>query len=372
MTWTRFDLFYNGDSYFEKLIESINQAQKEILFEVYIFDLDSVGNSVMEALKNAAGRGVRVLLSVDGIGSFYYLEGLAKTAADAGIRFKAYHSLPLKPQFFPLLFRWKLWAHLSNFFSHVNKRNHRKLIVIDEMHAFVGSRNITQFHSERSMGEKAWRDTSALLEGPEVSLLRDAFLSTWGEKPTHFTKRALASRDVLINSKRKTRKKLQKNLLFHIRNAKKRIYITNAYFVPHRSLVRALKKAAANKNIDVCLLLPAISDIQLLLLLSRAFYSGLLKAGVKVFQYEKSVLHAKTMLIDDRASLGSFNFNHRSLIHDLEIVVLNNNPEVVQQFERQWEEDLSYSHLVNAKILADRSFIEKSGAWILYQLRYWL
>jgi cardiolipin synthase len=326
----------------------------------------------MASLKAAAARGVQVLLSVDGIGSFYYLESVARVAQESGIAFKAYHSLPLKPQFFPLLFRWKLWAHLSNFFSHVNKRNHRKLIVIDEKLAFVGSRNITQVHSEKSMGDKAWRDTSALIEGPDLPLLRDTFLSTWGNKPVNFSKRAMSSINVLINSKRMLRKKLQKSLLFRIRNAKRRIYITNAYFVPHRSLVRALKKAATNKNIEVCLLLPAISDIQILLLLSKAFYSGLLRAGVKVYQYEKSVLHAKTMLIDDRASLGSFNFNHRSLIHDLEIVVLNDDPTIVKSFEEQWHQDLSYSHLVNSKILESRSFVEKSGAWILYQLRHWL
>lgn len=372
MSWTRFDIFYEGDPYYDQLIQAINGAQDEILFEVYIFSLDALGKIILDALIAAAQRGVRVRLCIDGIGSFYYLEVISDLCEKHKIEFKAYHAFPIKARYSSLFIEGKLWTQLLRFFSHINKRNHRKLIVIDQKVAFVGSRNITQVHSEKISGKNAFRDTSAIVEGLDLPLLRDAFLSTWGDKPVNFTKRGLRSGNILLNSKLRLRRKLVRSLLLRIKTAQRRIWITNAYFVPHRTLTRALKKASKKRNVEVCLLLPSKTDLPLFLMLSRSFYAGLLKSGVKLYEYDRSVLHAKTTLIDDWASLGSFNFNHRSLIHDLELEILSDRPEVVSSFEAQWAKDLTFSHPQDRREILNRSRLERACAWILYQLRYWL
>jgi cardiolipin synthase len=122
---------------------------------------------------------------------------------------------------------------------------------------------------------------------------------------------------VRLNTRRALRRENYLDLLVRILGAKRRIWIENAYFVPDGALIRALK-VAAESGVDVKIVVPAISDVFFIPWVTAAFNLGLLRAGVKVFEYNKGMMHAKTVLIDDWGLVGSSNLNHRSLFHDLE------------------------------------------------------
>lgn len=371
MAWTRFDILYTGDDFYDSLLTHIQNAKSEILLESYIFWLDKIGEATLSALEQAAARGVSVYLTVDGIGTFYYLDPIRERCRKAGIHLRVYHGPPFAQRWYPHIVHWKVWTKLLKFFAKINTRNHRKLTVIDKRIGYIGSRNIVQVHSEKCIGASAWRDTCVLVEGEDVALMRDAFFSTVGRRPKGFVKRALLSTDVALNSTFRLRRKLLKNLLGRLRTAEKRIWITNAYFVPHRRLVRALKRAA-RAGVDVKLILPEESDLAFLQILARSYYMDLMKSGVKLYEYQKSILHAKTTVTDNVASIGSFNFNHRSLFRDLEVEALTSDPQALKSLEEHWATDLENSKLQLIEELEKRPLFEKIYAGLLYRLRHWL
>jgi cardiolipin synthase len=153
--------------------------------------------------------------------------------------------------------------------------------------------------------------------------------------------------------------------------AQKRIWITNAYFVPDGSLLRVLS-VVAREAVDVKVLVPAFSDVVFMPWVASAFHLGLLKAGVRVFEYTGSVLHAKTMLIDDWGLIGSSNLNHRSLLHDLEVDIVIPNEDVRQAMEEQFVKDLESAKEITLENWDNRPFIERLIGRILLWVRYLL
>lgn len=251
--------------------------------------------------------------------------------------------------------------------TRLNKRNHRKFCIIDERTAFIGSMNIWDVHLESRHGPDAWRDTGARIQGDEVINLLTAFNIVW------FTKRQkllyfLRSRGrrmlfpesslVRLNSTRKLRRKNYLGLISRIRSAKHRLWITNSYFVPHGALLRALGRASA-RNVDVRIIVPSRSDVIFMPWVTASFYQGLLKKGVRIFEYQKSVLHAKSIIIDDWTILGSSNLNYRSLFHDLEADVLLTSAESCEAMRRTFEGDLARSAEVTLDNLKRRSLLTR-------------
>jgi len=216
---------------------------------------------------------------------------------------------------------------LGRAMQRINNRNHRKVCIIDRVHAFVGSMNIIEYHVERYVGAQAWRDTGVLVEGDEVAILAESFEELWSRRPKSLRvalkshKAASSGKLVKLNVRRKQRKENYLDLLVRIVGAKERIWIESAYFVPDGSLVRALS-VAAESGVDVKILVPAVSDVFFIPWVTSAFHDGLLRAGVRIFEYTKTMLHAKTILVDDWGLVGSSNLNHRSLYHALEADVV--------------------------------------------------
>jgi cardiolipin synthase len=141
-------------------------------------------------------------------------------------------------------------------------------------------------------------------------------------------------------------------------NATEKIWITNAYFVPDGSLVRALR-AAAHGGVDVRIMVPRFSDVIFIPWVASAFHLGLLKAGVRVFEYQRSILHAKTVVIDSWGLVGSSNLNHRSLLHDLEVDVVVNTEEARGVLEQHFIEDMGNSVEVTLETWSHRPYIER-------------
>ncbi|MCM2323552.1 MAG: phospholipase D-like domain-containing protein [Oligoflexia bacterium] len=168
--WARETVLPGGDRYFVRLLEAFSQATSSIDLETYIFENGPLGNAVLGALETAAARGVRVRLIVDGLGSPSFNRSAVIALAERGIDVRVYHPLP-----------W-VWFSFSGFLSlffKLNRRDHRKLCVIDGRIAFTGSMNVSADHLKEHRGTAAWRDTGVEVEGPDAGNLVRAFERTW-------------------------------------------------------------------------------------------------------------------------------------------------------------------------------------------------
>jgi cardiolipin synthase len=236
--------------------------------------------------------------------------------------------------------------------------------------------NITDYHLRSLFKEQAWRDTGIMVRGPDVSVLTQSFEDVWGGRLKRFRRRlrrkeVKTSTLVRLNVSGRERRESYLDLLVRLVGAQKRIWITNAYFVPDGSLLRVLT-VVARENVDVKVLVPAFSDVVFMPWVASAFHLGLLKAGVRVFEYTGSVLHAKTMLIDDWGLVGSSNLNHRSLLHDLEVDVVVPNEDARKAMEEQFINDLGSAQEITLENWSNRPFIERLIGRILLWVRYLL
>jgi cardiolipin synthase len=375
--WAKVEVLATGDRYFSELLTSFRHAQKHIQIETYIFNIDSVTRVLLDELVKAQERGVRVQILVDGFGSFMSVQTLDDFCRRKNIEFRVY-------QPFPFGFSG-IFAYAVNFFRlfrRLNRRNHRKIVVIDGTVAYVGSMNWTHVHSRRAFGNGAWRDTAVKVEGPPIEILNHAFKVSWyralklafkrfRKKPPllkHYDPRRSLVR---LNTSLRDRWRLHHDLIHRIRTAEKRVLLTTAYFLPHRALMLALKKAA-QRGISVSVLVPGASDVPLVKWAAFELGHNLLKAGVKIYEYQATNLHAKVMLVDDWATVGSTNLNYRSFLHDLEVEVVLKDRESLETLQEQWNQDIQNSVIFDIKTYESASWLRRLISQLAFRLRYLL
>lgn len=378
--WPTERLFFDGDEYFNAIDEKISTAQHEIFVESYIFDVDALGKKLLSSLQTAAQRGVTVRLLVDGIGSYNWLGALRTECRRRQIQFRIYHPLP-----FSLSLRKISWQRIRRFlalFRRMNRRNHRKVVVIDRSQAFLGSYNISHVHSRKIMAEKVWRDSGIYVEGPSVRRLHRAFMTAWSKsrfqffrskskEPRRGRRSDLRSGLIRLNSKLRWRISLLRDLQLRLRSAQQRVLVTNAYFLPRQGVLRSLRKAA-RRGVFVGLCIPAKSDIWFLKIATKFLYYRLLKDGIRIFEYQPTILHAKTLVIDDWATVGSHNLNHRSLVHDLEVEAVVTHAENIQKLVSQWDLDVAQSKAIHLQDLGRIRWWTRLMSRFFYWFRYWI
>ncbi len=381
LAWASEQVFLDGDAYFAALIAAIDLAQRQLTLETYIFQADEIGTAVEEALHRARRRGVQVRLLVDGVGSAGWVRVRARQAAAAGLEVRVYHPPPwlLLPE------RWsQRLGQLLHAFRWVNRRNHRKVLCVDGRIALVGSFNIDRVHARSLAGAGAWRDTGVRVEGDGVPSLERAFERSWrhsrrftasGARPSlSLPQRAQHSHAhhlVRLNHGLRQRARWRRDLLARIGSARARVWITSAYFVPDRRLLYALALAVAN-GADVRVLVPRRSDHWFMPLVTRAYYHRLTRVGVQVLEYLPGMLHAKTMLVDDWACVGSTNLNHRSLFHDLEADVVLTGEAARARLELAFREDSLQAERIDQQHWRQRSRLRRWQSRFVLLLRHWM
>lgn len=371
-------IFSTGSQHFNALLQDINQAQVTVDLETYLFQNDHLGIRVAEALLAAAQRGVLVRVMVDGAGSPYWTTTFARKLEQAGVKTKVFHPFPWQLWNWsrsvvklPLVLKWIYFLLKANF------RNHRKVCLIDNQIAYIGSFNISKCHLECDSGGDGWRDVSVRLEQIDLSELYKAFDAAWEhrtitERLQEAFKHVRQDSVIRLNYTRHRRRILYRHLLRRVAQCQQRIWITNAYFVPDNFLLKELKEAAG-RGVDVRILLPSKSDVLMMPWASSTFYYSLLRAGVRIFEYLPSILHAKTLILDDWILIGSSNLNHRSLLHDLEADIMVNTQEGKQQLVEIFLKDLNNSRELSltswhlARPLRQRIL----GRMVLY-IKYWI
>jgi cardiolipin synthase len=352
----RLKLLYKGKDSFDAIFDSVSEAQYLICLQFYIFRNDETGRELAKLLKKKSHEGVRIYVLHDHFGSIGTPLAFWKDLKDNGIAIRA--SRP---------FKW-----LSPF--HYAHRDHRKLLIIDGVKAFTGGLNIANeyrgFHLRMKRG---WRDTGIILEGPIVSELFCTFRKawqTWGGDPIpslqpEVPSPAAAGRPgtlpviPIFASSAKGRRKMRKLLYYSIANAKERILFTTAYFTPSRRMLECLEEAVS-RGVEVKLLLPGTSDVPAAYYAGRAFFSRLLRAGVRIFAYQGEVLHAKSYVFDGCWSIvGSANLDFQSLRWNDEGNVGILDEGFGDQMTSVFQEDITHAGEIQGREWAQRPFSEK-------------
>ncbi len=364
-------LFFEPEVYYRTLLADINQATSEIILETYIFQLDEVGNDFVSALQKACARGVQVRLLIDGIGSYECTVRLVDLLESNRCQIRIFHPLPWDFKIFRnALSAGQHYSDILYYLARINRRNHRKLCIIDGQVAWLGSYNITADHFNRgaAKGNSAWHDTGLRTSGPVVNQLRQNFEQVWQRKGETRTRR---SRQFLAIGTILDRKQSVTELLGVLSRAKTCVWITNAYFNPSNRLLKRLKRLAIS-GVSVQLIVAAKSDVTFFPTLSRTYYADLLGAGIRVFEYQNRIVHSKTMLVDDAVVIGSTNLNYRSFIHDLEIDALVTDIELVSQMRQRFERDIECCDEVTLQRWQNYPRILKWSGWLPRLMRYWL
>jgi cardiolipin synthase A/B len=374
--WDEEELFFGGDEYYSDILEHIERAKRSIDIETYIFGDDDTGWEFEKALLAAHKRGVKVRLMVDGFGSVEWINTRSAKLTNQGLSLRIYHPIFLFREFIQHDFKFNSFLNITSASTSLNRRNHRKSCVVDGEVAWVGSCNISNVHRYKYSKELAWRDTGIRIKG-DLSPLTAGFDYIWHKardpekrrmwKPK-IPKDGIASALVRSNYTSMLRKKGFDEFLLRLANAKEKVHLTTAYMAPSQKLIRSLCDAS-KRGVDVRILLPQVSDVVFMPWIARSFYDELLKCGVKIYEYTPCVLHAKTIIIDHWAKVGSTNLNGRSLQQDLEVDVVLTKNESLKILEDKFTEDLQRSE--NIKVAEDQ-FESRLGRLILRTFKNWI
>ncbi len=363
---TRETVYLSGKDYFAGLFSALDEARTSIKIETYIFQSGQLTQTLLLKLGSAAARGVKVELLVDAAGSFGEIQKLEEQCDETGIYLRVYHPI--------------VWSNLIATFQFLNRRNHRKLCIVDTTVAFVGSMNMSDVHVVETNTTKAWKDYGVAISGPEVATLILAFERIFYKKNfVSKIQQLILDREgqdvdeegVILNDTRRKKIEAYERLLSLIRRAKKRIWLANAYIVPEFKLQKHLE-AAARRGVDVRLLTSGnSSDVFFMPWLTRLYYQRNINAGVLLYEYLPAFFHGKVFIVDEEISVGSSNLNHRSVFHDLEldVVVLSkeNKKKVVDDVVRCFLE----SKLIGIKDLVRVPYWQLLIARMLYVFKYW-
>ena len=354
-------LLSRGSEVFRSMWEAIDSARETIHLETYILSSDRTGEEFARRLQAKAKSGVRVRLIFDSVGSldvdFAYLARLQ----DAGVSLLEYHPVaPWRP-------RWS-WG----------RRDHRKILVVDGRVAFTGGVNISDRHAPLEEGGDDWRDAHVRLEGPAAweldRLIREVWFRETGRwfachgRPEEIRGRSRVW--VAANQEFLRRYRIRSAYLRALRSAQKEVLIANAYFLPGLPIRSALA-AAARRGVSVNILVQGRSDIPSVWRASRALYDRLLRRGVRLFAWPGPILHEKTAVVDGLwSAVGSYNMDHRSLLHNLEVNLHVLDAEFAAVLSAWIKEGIAQSPEITLEDWRRRPWGEKLLERALYQFRY--
>lgn len=377
-------LLVDGREAYPEMLAAIDAAERSIDLETYILADDATGKRFGFALARAAERGVKTRLLIDAMGSLELPVDFTRGLVSKGVEVRIYH---------PLRLARPTWA--------INRRDHRKILVADGRVSFTGGLNLSDEYASKEAGGRGWRDTHVRIEGEHAArALLALFEQAWAkakhepsatqapaglrwnpdQTPAPFPpadvppERTFADAAVQIvgNKEFANRRQIRRAYLHAIRNAKRYILIENAYFVPDRGIRRALYKAA-KRGVVVAVAVARESDVELSAMAGRALYSEHLDHGVRLFEWPRGMLHAKTAVVDDAwAIAGSYNLNMRSLIHDLEAVAVVADAGFAKALREQTLRDLALCEELTSEKHERRSWVRMLKESLAFQMRYWL
>jgi len=361
----RVSLLAHGGDFFPALFAALDSATISISVEFYIIRPDATGQLFAQALIAAAARGLEVALIYDYLGCLDTPSAFFQQLQAAGIQ-----CLPFNKPVFSRLH----WLDI---------RDHRKVVVIDGCTAFLGGLNVGDEYSGFGDSYLRWRDVGLRLDGPAVAELQRLFQQSWEQEggagtsapaTTGAEPLAAGDADVMIvnGTPHHTRSVIRNSFRVAMTGAIHSIRIITPYFIPGPRVVRSLLRAV-QRGVRVQLIVPSISDVPTIQLMSRAYLAPLLDAGVEIYQRQGTILHAKVMLIDDYwVTLGSANFDFRSFHRNYEINVIIDSRAFGADVRLLFDQELELSRRVALTEYDRGNRFERLLEWLLGPLSRFL
>ena len=372
----RIRLLQDGPDTYRAMFDAILAARDHINLETYILEDDEVGQRFAETLIDKQRQGVQVNLIYDSVGTLYTPAAFLQRLRDGGIQMLEFN--PVNP-----LTAKAGWS--------VNRRDHRKLLIVDGRSAFVGGVNISSVYSGGSFrrdsktrpgGKLPWRDTHLQIDGPVAAEFQKLFVETWRKQEgeplaprNYFPPLQPQGKEVVRaigSSPNDAFSLIYVTLLSAINSAETEVLLTNAYFAPDPQLLAALKAAVA-RGVDVRLLLPGSTDSALVFHVGRSYFDELLQAGVKVYERRDALMHSKTALIDGVwATVGSTNLDWRSFLHNEEVNAVVLGAEFGGRMRAAFAADLSSSEQITLEHWRRRTIDLRIKELFSRLWQYWL
>jgi len=368
-------LLADGPATYAAMFKAIQNAKGHINLESYIFEDDETGRKFSELLLQKQAEGVQVNVIYDSLGSINVSEVFFQSLRDAGIQVVNFN--PLNP-----LSDREEWG--------LTHRDHRKILIVDGKVAIIGGINISAVYSRSPFTRKKkvkaqihWRDTDVQVEGPAVAEFQKLFLDTWAkqkgpelsERNNYFPQlkeKGTALVRVVGSTPGETNRIPFIVYVSAITFAEHSIHLTNSYFIPDEQIVKALTDAAG-RGVDVKIVLPGITDSTLVFYAQRYHYSKLLKSGVKIYEHNTSLLHAKTAVIDEVwSTVGSTNMDNLSFLHNDEVNAVILSKEFAAEMEKMFVRDLENSRQINWDEWKKRPLFPKIREWFVNLFARWL
>jgi len=321
-------LLADGREFFDALAAACESAERHIHVQMYILACDETGLRILDLLERRAAAGIEVRILLDGFGSQHTQRRLRSRLKRSPIKLAYFLPSRLSPLHAPRL----------------NFSNHRKIVLVDDHLAFTGGMNIAREY------EHTWRDLMLEIRGPAARSLHHVFLDDW-----YFaTDETLAEPDTaaplpggselaVVASGPDTEPWIHDAYFLAITQAKRRVLLVTPYFIPSQALVAALR-TAAGRGVDVRVILPSVSDVTLVKWASRSYYRNLVEAGVRIFEYQGPMLHAKALVQDDElSSVGTANVDSRSFALSFEVSCFISSPTLNRELSAWIAEILAQS-----------------------------
>ncbi|MEV5318214.1 phospholipase D-like domain-containing protein [Streptomyces sp. NPDC052687] len=355
----------NGDEIFPAMLAAIRAAEHTVDMMTFVYWKGDIAREFAEALADRARAGLRVRLLLDGFGSRLIETEQLETMRRAGVQVawfrKPRHLSPLKQ----------------------NHRCHRKVLVVDEETAFTGGVGIAEEWCGDARDPHEWRDTHVEVRGPAVDGIAAAFAQNWAECHDELfdeRDRFIEHRpkgDAIVQVVRGSAslgwQDMQTLIRAMLESAEERFRLATAYFSPDAYFVELLC-AAARRGVDVEIVLPGPhTDKRVCRLAGQHFYEDLTACGVRIYQYQPTMMHAKVITVDRVAALiGSTNFNRRSLEHDEEVMLAVLDPAFTATLDEHFDEDAAASELIRPGRWKQRSLLQRAREAAVQPIRRFL
>ena len=355
-TAPHFQLFSDPWEFYTRMLEDIESAQNYIFLETFRLGADVMGERFRDRLEKAARKGVQVRLLIDYWGGGSVRNGFFDSLKKAGgeVRF------------------FKKIKYNFDFFTRSHRRNHRKLLLIDDKISYVGSSNITGYNLN-------WRESVLRMESGLAQVLKKLFLQDYKIYNKYVFSKAYYTRPVYFDGFEVvrdvpliTKKKINDKFIAYIKKAKRSVDIETPYFLPGFMLRRSLMEAA-RRGVEINIYLPKKSDVNLVDILRNKYLGPLSRKGIRFWFYEPNNLHAKLFLVDKQFfAVGSSNFDYRSFRYMFEIMLFGGQKEIARQVAGHVEETARATIPFVYKQWKNRPPIEKFFEWLLLPFRHLL
>ncbi len=367
-------LLADGQATYAAMFKAIQTAKDHINVESYIIEDDDTGRQFANLLLQKQAEGVQVNVIYDSVGSMKTPASFFQRLRDGGIQVVGFNPIN------PLEARGK-WG--------LTHRDHRKILIADGKVAIIGGINISEVYSSspfrREQDEKApihWRDTDIQVEGPAVAEFQKLFLDTWlKQKGPNLSERNYfpnrkESGNALVRVVGSTPGETNRIpfivYVSAIIFAEHSIHMTNSYFIPDDQIIKALTDAA-ERGVDVKIILPGTTDSQVALYAQRYYYAELLKSGVKLYEHSTSLLHAKTAVVDKVwSTVGSTNMDNLSLLSNDEVNAIILSREFAVEMENMFVKDLADSRQVHWDEWEKRPVFQQIRTWVVHLFSKWM